>query len=79
MPGGARRERAFGKGFEYVMNVYFSPTRTAVTNYRSASSTLSPRMIRGDKVALIDLQRITAVWAVNWNLRKLFANLGLVK
>ena len=36
-------------------------------------------MIRGDKVALFDLQRVAAVRAINWNLLKLFANLGLVK
>jgi len=77
----ARRESFSlpGKGFECVLNVNLSQTRTAVTNCFSVSSTLSPRIIRGDKVALVDLHRVAAVRVVNKNLRKLFANLGLVK
>jgi len=51
----------------------------AVTIWISVCSTLSPRIIRGDKVALVDLQRIAAVRVVNWNLMKLFTDLGLVK
>ena len=68
-----------GAGFECVLPGHFSWARMAVTICMSVCSTLSPRIIRGDKVALVDLQRVAAVRAVNLNLMKLFANLGLVK
>ena len=41
-------------GFKVCAICGFSSTRTAVTNCISISSTLSPRMIRGDKVAVVN-------------------------
>ena len=49
------------KGFRRYSPKIFWGTRTAVSCCGCASSTLSPRMIRGDKVAVVDLLRFTAV------------------
>jgi len=67
-----------GNGFRRVMSGHFSTTRNAATSYKSDSSTLSPRMIRGDKVALAHFQCVAAVRAQDKNLIKLFTELDLM-
>ena len=68
-----------GAGIECVLPGHFSWARMAVTNCISACSTLSPRITRGDKVALVDLQRVAALRGHDQNLMKLFGNVVLVK
>jgi len=45
---------------------FFIATRVAVTCSLSMRATLSPRIIRGDKVLVADYQSVTAVRGLGW-------------
>lgn len=49
------------RGLSKIFTEDFRATRTAVSRCGCVSSTLSPRMIRGDKVAVAHFQSVTAI------------------
>ena len=50
-----------GSSLRLVALLFFNSTRFAVTHSESTTATLSPRIIRGDKVLLTDYLRVTAM------------------